>query len=223
MDKETLQRVAEQTITRYTQRFAQHGYDARSLGWGSKEQQRYRFTQTLAAPIQWEGRRVLDIGCGFGDYRDFLADAGQAIAGYQGWDVNPQLIAEATQRHAQCPDATFAVYNHFDPALEDSELAPVADIGVMLGVLNFNLGPEIDNYEYSQTAIQRAWALVNDVLIVDFISSCRVADYAPEPWIFYHDPVRMLEFALTLSPRITIKQDYLPIPQREFMLFIERE
>lgn len=222
LDPTVLQRVAAETRARYSRRFAEHGYGARALGWGTSEQQRYRFAQTLRGPVELAGRTVLDIGCGFGDYRDFLVRSLPKAAPYQGWDVNPDLIAEAAHRHADDPGARFSIHDLMDPSCDDTPPAPVADVGVMLGVLNFNLGDRIDNYAYSELALRRAWALVARALVVDFLSTIRAADRPVDAWVFLHDPARMLDVALTLSPRVTLKHDYLPIPQREFMLFIER-
>jgi SAM-dependent methyltransferase len=223
VDAAVLQQVAAQTVARYRQRFAEHGYGARALGWGSAEQQRYRFAQTLAGPIDLTGCTVLDIGCGFGDYRDFLLAAKPGAGVYHGWDVNPDLVAEAGRRHADDAGVRFSVRDFMDPGVESVSPAPVADVGVMLGVLNFHLGGQVDNYAYSELALRRAWALVGRALIVDFLSTHREAGYAAEGWVFHHDPGRMVDFALTLSPRVTLKHDYRPIPQREFMLFIEHE
>lgn len=223
LDDTVLAQIATDTIARYRRRFLDHGYGARALGWGSTDQQRHRYAQTRLGPIDVAHHTVLDIGCGFGDYRDFLLESSPEAAAYHGWDVNPDLVAEAARRHAHDAGADFAIRNIMDPALLAQVSAPVADVGVMLGVLNFNLGERVDNYAYSELAIRRAWTLVGRALIVDFLSSHRTTSYPAEDWVFYHDPWRMLGFALTLSPRVTLKHDYQPIPQREFMLFIERE
>ena len=222
-DKLQLANIAEETIRRYCGRLEKFGYDPRTLGWGNKEQQGYRFAQTLAGPIEYTARTVVDIGCGFGDYRDFLRKSGIAVAAYKGWDVNAELVAEASRRHQGDPATEFSAYNFMSPDLDDAVIRPVANIGVMLGVLNFNLGSQKTNYEYTDLALARAWKLVDRALVVDFLSEQRTPDYPAEAGVFYHNPSRMLEFAFGLSPRVTLKHNYQPIPQREFMLFIERE
>jgi SAM-dependent methyltransferase len=219
----SLVKIEEETVDRYRRRYQDFGYDARTLGWGSREQQQYRFAQTLNGPLEFSQRSVIDIGCGFGDYLAYLREAQQNVSSYEGWDVNPDLVTEATKRYVEDSGARFAVRNLLDPGIDETTLRPVANIGVMLGVLNFNLEGKADNYLYSELAIRRAWALSDNGLIVDFLSSHRETNYPAEPWVFYHDPERMLSFAFTLSSRVTLKHNYLSIPQREFMLFIERE
>ena len=40
--------ISEQMIARYSKRYNEMGYHVHTLGWGSKEQQDYRFNQTLS-------------------------------------------------------------------------------------------------------------------------------------------------------------------------------
>lgn len=221
IDAAALREVAASTVERYERRLREHGRDARALGWGDGTQQQYRFAQTLRGPVEFGGRSVLDIGCGFGDYRRFLLHSVPGAGAYEGWDITPGLIAEAEQlRAADDHGARFVVANLMAPDWPRSA-DPVADIGVMLGVLNFNLGPALDNYAYTGLALRRAWSLCRHALIVDFLSTELASDYEPEAWTFHHDPARVLQMGLALSPRVVLRHDYRPIPQREFMLFIE--
>ena len=71
-NNEVLKKVFMQTVERYSGRYKKLKYDVRTLGWGTKEQQNYRFLQTIDNRIEFNGKRILDIGCGFGDYFNFL-------------------------------------------------------------------------------------------------------------------------------------------------------
>lgn len=202
-------------INRYSKRYRDLGFDVKTLGWGNEQQQLYRFSQTLHALLN-ESKSILDIGCGFGDYYDFLKTEELDFKKYLGLDINSDLIAEAKKQHADCENCDFEVFN----ILEGNKAKTVADIGVMLGVLNLNFKDKIDNYEYSYNFITKSYALVKDCLVVDFLSNRFDPDYPNEDFVFYHDPVKMLEFALTLSPNVEIKHNYSAIPQKEFMIFI---
>jgi len=57
-------------IDRYSRRFESFGYDPRTLGW-DKGKQMVRF-ELLTSQIDLRGKRILDIGCGFGDLNIFL-------------------------------------------------------------------------------------------------------------------------------------------------------
>lgn len=214
---ETLKTISEETIKRYSTRYKQMGYNVKTLGWGSSQQQKYRFAQTIDCNIDFENRSVLDIGCGFGDYLDFLLENDIKIKNYIGYDLNADLIGEAQKKHT-LDFVTFRVEN-----ILDTQKRNVADIGVMLGLLNFNLKNTMDNTEYSKFAIQQAFNMVNKVLIVDFLSIHLTPDYKKEDFVFYHSPSEMLDFALTLSSNVLLKHNYAPIPQKEFMLFIYKD
>lgn len=211
-----LKTISKQMIDRYSQRYNKLGYHVNTLGWGNKEQQDYRFSQTLELAIGFEGRSVLDIGCGFGDYLTFLGNSGTEFKSYAGSDLNPDLIEEAKQQHSGKKNVSFNVSN----ILESKSESPIADIALMLGVLNLNLKGRADNYSYSEQIIRNAFGLVNECLVVDFLSTELDESYPKEDFVFYHDPQKMMEFALTLSAKVMIKHDYRSIPQREFMLFI---
>ena len=155
-----LEDISKETLQRYSERYKKLGYDVQTLGWGTKEQQDYRFFQTLDANVNFDNKTVLDIGCGFGDYYNFFRRTNVPIAHYIGWDINPDLINEADRLHNADKNVTFGVKNIIESA-EDTPF--VADIGVILGVLNFNLKDKFDNYDYSKLVIQKAFCLVKDV------------------------------------------------------------
>ena len=205
--------IAKSTVARYSERYKKLGRHVHTLGWGSEEQQRYRFALVLDAAALDE-KSVLDIGCGFGDFLSSCLNAGCKIQHYTGWDINPDLIAEAKQQH---PSSSFAVLN----LAEQDGLKPVAEFGVMLGVLNLNFKEAYDNIAFSKMMIKKAFSSVSETLVVDFLSIYRTPDYPKEDFVFYHDPSAMLAFALELTPNVRLIHDYAPIPQKEFMLVLE--
>jgi SAM-dependent methyltransferase len=211
-----LNHLISQTIQRYSDRYQRLGYDVKTLGWGSQEQQEYRFSQSLISEIDFKNKELLDIGCGFGDFFNFLNRQNLELKSYLGCDLNPDLISEAKRKHS-VSKARFEVKNVFD--IKESDAA-IADIGFMFGLLNLNWKEKFDNLEYSRSAIQKAFTLVREVLVVDFLSSHLTPDYPREDFVFYHDPKVMLEFAFSLSDNVILKHNYKPIPQKEFMLFI---
>ena len=205
--------IAQSTVDRYSERFNKLGKDVRTLGWGTKKQQYYRFKQVVCC-TSLKNKNILDIGCGFGDFITNCIDLKCQINHYTGWDINPDLIAEARLQH---PSSNFSVQD----LAEQEELTAVAEIGIMLGVLNFNFKEKYDNLTYSKMMIQKAFSCVSETLIVDFLSIYRTDDYPKEDFVFYHDPSEMLAFALQLTPNVKLIHDYVAIPQKEFMLVLE--
>lgn len=200
-------------ISRYSDRYKEFGTGVRTLGWGSVEQQKYRFVRAIRSENFCQ-KSVLDIGCGFGDFYLACRDEEADISRYTGWDINQELIFEAKKRH---PDASFDVVDL--ASLDDITIQ--ADIGVMLGVLNLNFKDDYDNIAFSRMMIEKAFYSISKSLIVDFLSLHKSLDYPSEDFVFYHDPSEMLSFALTLTPNVRLFHDYSPIPQKEFMLVLE--
>jgi len=209
-----LSKISASMIERYSKRYKELGYHVRTLGWGNEDQQQARFRASLREINFGDGKSVLDIGCGFGDFLSLLKSEHKAVKSYLGWDINPDLIQEAKGRWKN--EAEFEVVNmgSYKPEF------PVADIGFMFGVLNLNLKDTLDNYAYSEQFIRNAFACVNELLVVDFLSNRLHPDYPQEDFVFYHDPVKMFEFGLSISPNVKICHNYAPIPQKEFMLFL---
>jgi SAM-dependent methyltransferase len=212
--KKILNSISQKMHNRYSLLFDKYGYDIKTLGWGSKKQQNYRFLQSIETGVDFENKKILDLGCGFGDYLDFLEKNSVHFSSYLGVDINNYLIEEAKKQYQKKQNCAFDILDL--ATINPNE--PIADIGVMLGLLNLDLNGEMNNYDYSFTMIKNAFELVNDILIVDFISIKRDISYPKEDHIFYHDPSKVLDFAYRITDNVILKDDYLPIPQKEFML-----
>ncbi len=193
------------------------GYDVKTLGWGTTEQQLFRFNEALNGIDFTNIKSVLDIGCGFGDLLAMMIDWNVQLDKYIGWDINPDLINEAQKIwKGNKVLSEFKVVNIAEANLENE----IADAGVMLGVLNLNFKEKYDNYTYSELFIKKAFKCVKKLLVVDFLSEQTTDTYPKEDFVFYHNPARMLEFAFTLTPNVVLKHNYQPIPQKEFMLYL---
>lgn len=212
-----IEEISKSMIERYSNRYNQMGYDVKTLGWGSKEQQVLRFRQATSTINFDQPKSVLDIGCGFGDLFALLLADKKPINKFIGWDINPDLIGEATNiwQSAEVPNE-FSVINLANHICEK----PLADIGFMFGVLNLNFKENFDNYTYSNLFIENAFSAIKEVLVVDFLSTHVTTDYPKEDFVFYHDPIKILEFAFTLTSNVVLKHNYAPIPQKEFTLFL---
>ncbi|MDI7207042.1 hypothetical protein QMN03_09025 [Leptospira santarosai] len=93
----------------------------------------------------------------------------------------------------------------------------------MFGVLNLNLKNKMDNFEYSKLFISKVFEIVRESLIFDFISTETVESYPKEDFIYYHDPVGLLKYILSLSSNVSLKHDYLPILQKEGMIILSKD
>jgi ubiquinone/menaquinone biosynthesis C-methylase UbiE len=186
---------------RYSARLAEFGDDIRTLGSGTEERRRLRFAVLQAAGIE-PGMRVVDVGCGFGDFYGYLR--GQDIeVDYVGLDINADLLEIASSKY---PSARFA--------LADAEVDPIpaADVIVASGTFNLALR-EGDNYDYVGRIFERAHAQAQVAVAMDFQSS-DVDFRVPE--MYYYEPERVFRLAKRLTKRVTLRHDY---PLFEFCIY----
>jgi SAM-dependent methyltransferase len=213
IDDDVIQTIDDHTKQRYSDRLEEEGESVRTLGWGSREQQKYRFDQFLSL-ANYEDKVVLDVGCGFADFYDHLRENDVTPRRYIGIDLNDDLLEIARKNH---PELDFI---QGDPLAMETPVK--ADIIVMSGVLNYRQ-EELDNNTYAREFIECLFGWTRESLLVDMLSSYRDEDYPKEDFVFYYDPITYLEFGLTLTPHVNLKHDYRSIPQREFILKLEKD
>ncbi|EMO29503.1 methyltransferase domain protein [Leptospira interrogans serovar Bataviae str. HAI135] len=191
----------------------------KSLGWGDKKQQIYRFEQVLSN-VDLINKNILDIGCGFSDFLSYIQEKNIMFSKYTGWDINEKFLNEnkILENH-------FVTFENQDISnLQESDLVELKkanhQVLLMLGLLNFRLNEGEMNYEYSFDLIRNAFAITSEMLVVDFLSSKIIDQYPKENFVFYHSPSKVLDFALEITPNVILKHNYVPIPQKEFMLFL---
>ena len=214
MEKPDFKSISEQTVKRYSDRFKEHQHGIKTLGWGSKEMQEYRFAQAISH-INLENKSILDIGCGFGDLYNFMKVENFPFSNYIGWDINPDLINNTLIEEE---DVHLEVYD----IAQNPPKEAVANIGMMFGLLNWKLDSAEKNYNYSMELISNAFDAVSESLIIDFLSTNYFEGYPVEDFVFYHDPAIMLGKITELTNNFEMVHNYDPIPQKEFMLILHK-
>ncbi|MCH2203936.1 MAG: class I SAM-dependent methyltransferase [Fuerstiella sp.] len=198
---------------RYSGRLERFGDDPRTLGWDTRASQQVRFA-LACREIDFDGKTVLDVGCGLADFRSYLSESGHDCSRYVGVDINPDLLIECQQK---CPHDTFLTGNLLIDELPDAK----ADCGVMFGVLNFRFS-NMDNLTFAKSMITAAFARVNQALVFDLLTVIRDETYPEEDFVYYYNPADILDFVFTLTPHVTLRHDYASIPQREMMFCLRK-
>lgn len=211
--------LSDVLVKRYTDRYDKLGHSIGTLGWGSKEQQEYRFSIASSILPCFKDKKILDIGCGFGDYFLYLEKNNFEIRSYLGIDINSNLIMEARKNIIR-ENVKFEVNNIL---IDKPNFDVESDCGFMFGILNFKFKEKMDNFEYSKFFIKKAFSLVRESLVFDFISLNVNPSYPIEDFIYYHNPVELFKFCLELTPNVSLVHDYKSIPQRECMMVLSKE
>jgi SAM-dependent methyltransferase len=178
----------------FDERVARFGSDLRALDYGGRHSQQVRF-RVIAEAIPLAGKSVLDVGCGFADFADYLA-AADANARYAGIDISPSVAAQAKALHPHLDLRCLDVLSE-DPG------GPF-DVVVANGVF-YLLGDDAE--AIMRRIIARLFALCRDAVVFTSLSA-----WAPrrEPDEFYPDPLRVIDFCRTLTPYVVLRHDYLP-------------
>ncbi|GAB5045715.1 class I SAM-dependent methyltransferase [Thermodesulfovibrio sp. TK110] len=115
----------EYVIDFFTKRLLHFKNSPESVGW-TRTGQLLRY-ETVLKLIEPEGKRLLDFGCGKGDFYGFLRERGVKCR-YVGIDINPSLIEFARKSY---PEAEFHVMD-----IENEPLPEVFDLTIAIGVFN---------------------------------------------------------------------------------------
>ncbi len=191
----------------YSERYKEYGYSPKSLGW-DKGKQNIRF-EILTSLYDFQGKSLLDIGCGFGDLALFL-DEKHTKYNYTGIDLSENFIKEAKEKH-QYPNKYFEVADILDFTPQQNY-----DFAIASGTFNLAL-QEIDNYEYLNLVFAKTIAICNDGFAFDFLSD--KVDYQLKE-AFHYAPEKVLALAYKYSRNIVLRNDYMPF---EFSLFLFKD
>jgi len=190
-------------IERYTERYRRLGAVAAALGSGSDEHQAIRY-RVLSEIGDLGGRRVLDVGCGFGGFYDYCRHMGQPLT-YTGIDIVPALLEGAARRH---PGADFIELDILD-APDDMEMDYVVSSQGFNNRLQYS-----DNWDVVREVLARCFRIAKEGVAFDMMSAH--VDFR-EDHLYYFDPAKVFEFCKTLTKRVTLRHDY---PLFEFCVYL---
>jgi len=186
----------EKILARYAQRIEEVGHGAAALG---EPKHRQAFFFDILAQVEGlePSDSIIDVGCGYGDFFDFLRNKGWR-GSYLGIDINPQLIEQGRRLY---PEAQLSVID-----IQTTPLDRVWDWCICCQALTSatEAAPFIDHFE-SMLGIM--WGLCRKGLVFNLLSP--LADYthpvhARPP---FADVLRILT---KLTNRFTLRHDYMP-------------
>lgn len=186
----------EKIFARYAKRIEESGHGAAALG-EPKHRQAFFFDVLAGAAGLEPADSIVDVGCGYGDFYDFMRKRGWR-GGYLGIDINPQLIEEGKRLY---PDAELRVFD-----IQKAPLNEIWDWCVCCQALTSATEsvPFIDHFE---SMIRIMWGLCRKGLVFNLLS----------PHVDYTHPVHarppladVLGVVAKLTNRFTLRHDYMP-------------
>jgi len=194
----------EYIISVYNERLMMHGDRAEAVGWSSAGQ--LRGFESVLEIGDIRGSRILDFGCGKGDYYGFLR-AKEIDVSYSGFDINEKLINLARKKY---PGIDFRIF-HLDRDVLDEDF----DYIFLCGVFNVKV-EGIENEIRKSLSI--LWGHCRKALAFTALSSDEPRkDFA----LHYTSPVALREFAeKKLSSAVSLKVDDRA---HDFTMFLFRQ
>lgn len=195
-----------QIISRYRDRLRRYGEDIRTLASGTRERQQIRFA-VLSAVGDLEGASVLDLGCGFGHFYEYLINRGLRVD-YTGYDICPDFVELAS---AKFPQAKFEVRD-----IQVDGIPRQFDYIISSQTFNNKLEHE-DNFEVVKDVIRRCYEASEKAVAIDMLTSH--VDFR-EDHLYYYSPEQVFSFCKTLTKRVVLRHDY---PLFEFTMYLYKD
>lgn len=198
----------DQIINAHKDRYKQYGYSPKSLFW-DKNRQNIRF-DVLTSKYDLSDKKILDIGCGFGDLNKMLSLKTDKYT-YIGIDIVEDFIAYAKDKFKNEKNISFKSVDFLSEKFTTN-----FDYIFASGTFNYKL-KDMDNYEYIEAVINKSFNICNLGIAFDFLSD--KVDYKYD-FNFYYSPEKILSIAYKYSRNVVLRNDYMPF---EFSLFISKD
>jgi SAM-dependent methyltransferase len=194
----------EYVISVFDRNLMMHGDRSDAVGWSSRGQMlRY---QSMLDVGDIRNSKILDFGCGKGDFYGFLKELGIQVE-YSGFDINENLIRFSKQKY---PEINFRVFDMDRDALNED-----FDYIFLCGVFNLKFNG-ID--EIIKNTLTTLFHQCRKAIAFNALSS-----HEPHKdfQLHYSNPEDILHFATgNFSPHVSLMQDRIP---HDFTLFVYRD
>ena len=196
----------DRTAIHFRDLLKDHAGSSRAVDWGSDESQKGRF-DALIKPLDLDGARILDVGCGQGDLLSFLQGRNLEVQ-YEGVDLTRQMIDLCRSRF---PGTSF----HHGSVLDlPSLIGDRFDYVIASGIFFLR---QSEPMTFMENSIAAMFECARCAVSFNSLSNWNRQQSDGE---FLADPIRVLEIARRFSPRIVFRHDYHP---GDFTITIRRD
>ncbi len=178
----------------YLDAAAEFGAGFGTLLWASPKTQRARF-EAIRQTTDFDGKNLLDVGCGRADLLEYLLRQGVRPAEYLGIEAVEPLAEVAEMRGSP---ATRIIRADF--VREPRSLFTGSDIVIFSGSLN-----TLEDQEFYAT-LRHAFHAAGEALVFNFLSSDHLAGKA---YLFWRDPADVTAFLISLGGTVRRSKEYL--------------
>ena len=190
--------ILEKIDAYYTGKLRDFGPTPRGVDWNSEQSQQTRFEQLALGFPDGSAFSVLDYGCGYGAFLDFLY-ARNCRPNYTGFDVSRAMIETASSLHPNDERATFTAHaNSLEPA----------DYVVASGIFSVKMNVPTPEWErYVLATIERMDALSRRGFAFNLLTSYSDPERM-RPDLYYAQPSRYFDLCEGYSRWVALLHDY---------------
>ena len=187
----------------YDQLVRRHGHHPAACDYGSPESQITKF-DALCGVMPLDGLRVLDVGCGFADFANFIDERFENV-GYTGVDISVSMIEAARKLH---PHKNIHRMNVLRETPGKFDVVSANGIFYLLGQ---------DATQLMHALILKMYQAAERAVAFNSLSTWCTD---PEEGEYYADPLETIDYCRSISPWVVLRHDYHP---RDFTVYLYRK
>ena len=195
--------VKDETVKDFFNKLAEkHGYSSKSLAYGSDKSQEIKFDIVTEVGIE-DGCSILDVGCGFGDYFDYLKQKGIKNVKYCGIDFSNKIVDLAKEKNASV--------NIIQGDFLDLPIDEKFDYVISLGLNCVKTG---HNWETLTQVLNKMWKLSKKGNAYNATSTFGKISSRE---IYFISPVKVIDYIMNhLTYKVVLRHDYM---QHDFTIY----
>lgn len=197
-----LEKISKELREYYADRGAEQSC-AVQVGWKSDRAQIIRFAQLIKViENRADHFSINDLGCGLGDFSEYLADQRLQSFGYTGYDVSDRMIKSAQELYGQNKNRKFL-------RIDDSTEMELCDYTVASGILNLQFTIAKDEWRrYVLETIAVMHAKSDKGFAFNALTKYSDKEFM-KPELYYADPCVLFDYCKrNFSKNVALLHDY---------------
>ena len=179
-----------------------HGYSPKSLAYSGEKSQKIKFNIVTEVGIE-DNCSVLDVGCGFGDYFNYLKQRGIKNVKYCGIDISNKIVDLAKEKNS--------LVNVIQGNVLDLSDDEKYDYVISLG---FNCVKTGSNWRTLTQVLDKMWKLSKKGIAYNAVST--FSEAKPRK-IYFVSPAKVIDYIMNnLTYKVVFRHDYMP---HDFTIF----
>lgn len=193
----------------YAEKLKLHGPNYKGADWGSLQAQQISFEQ-LVKLLPENNFSLLDYGCGYGAFYDYLIQKGLNVD-YSGFDISNDMIEYAKHLHIDKPAQWF----------NELPTNKLFDYVIACGIFSIKLEVPLPEWEkHTFETLKQINAISEKGFAFNSLTAYSDADKMRD-YLYYPDPCVLFDFCKrNFSQYVTLLHDY---PKYEFTIIVRKD